>query len=98
VEEEKSHLQAEVTSERALKRRVYEIVESHAFVGEYLSQRSPEWQVKLKSKDLWNANTMRETSDCINEFIYPELEYGQGWPAARVRLNAAIKRLGLTDE
>lgn len=64
-------------------------------VAEYLNERCPGWQKKLEKQNLWTANTMREISDCLNEFIYPELEKGQGWEQARSRLDEVLKRFDL---
>lgn len=61
--------------------------------GEYLNERFPGWWNELARAGLWTANSEREISDCINEFIYPELTKGQGWDNARARIDEAVKRM-----
>jgi hypothetical protein len=42
------------------------------------------------------TETLKEIADCMNEYIYPELQKGEGWDEARMRIQNVIQRLGLS--
>lgn len=75
---------------------LYHYLPGTCVIPEYLDERHPTWREQIRTHELGSANALREISDSINEFIYPELEHGQGWEKARLRVEEAIERLGLT--
>jgi hypothetical protein len=64
-------------------------------IGEYMAERYPGWQEKLRQKNQLTENVIRGLSDCINHLMYPELWEGKGWDAGRERIDAEARRLGL---
>jgi len=74
---------------------LYHMLPGNQVIAEYLDEKHPGWRGKLEERDLFSANTMREISDCINEFIHPKLEHRKKWDAAKDRIEGVVKRLGL---